>query len=380
MLKFRQALSPDLFKLFEGKFSVPKKRSALWFFRDDMLKKWAKEAERDNCWLRRQPGTSSTASKKLRRADILDIWNRMNPESKRKYYTMSAMDEVRYHEQKSLLISEITTHLKKHGSEVENLDELTSEIDLEEAEGVQIEKYQKNCERMIQTETTKQIYKDFIKRVKKDLASIDIPTTDQLISTVPEDYRSILKRPKRPATPFVLYASDEARRENFTNLRKELYPNLSYFGVASLHWKKEDQSVRDIYAAKYDLLMEEYNEEVKKFNEEPDNYFEKALKEKRLFKKSLRKRMREHVPLSVRNAFNFFAMDNKGACLTEINRLWKLLPDEEKVKYHQMVQDDSVRYRVEKDAFESLVGNFDKIGLSKNSTASNLDNKFVDKC
>lgn len=377
MNRLKSALNPEVAKFIQDNYPVVKKRTALWFFSNELRNNLAQDAA-DTKFpsdASNNPSSSKDA-KKVSRTKILNIWRRMDPESKRRYFNMAEFDEVRYKEQKSQWISEVSSLLLKHGGTIKKISESApTQERLQKTFLASLDKLHRNYEQMIQTESTKEIYKDAIK--KADRYEYDM-STKSLISAVPKSQRSILTRPRRPPCAFILYLRDNMQR--LTALKRDLKTNDSIMKLGADEWANLDKNTKLDYEAKYSKLKDEYNKATDEFKAENmksnDNYLEQASKEKKAFRRSLRKRLRDLsvLPICIRNAFNFFLMEHKDVRLTDLTEVWRNLPEEKKMKYIKMNQDDMIRYHNERDAYNEITKSLNDIISKRKSKLSIINN------
>lgn len=252
---------------------------------------------------------------------------------------------------KSQWVSEVGRIIHQHGT-IDEVSEMAPSHDrLQDKFLLSLEKLQKNYEQMIQTESTKMIYKDAIKRVDGHTPNLD---PDQLISSVPKNHRPILTKPRRPPPAFVLYLNDNMDR--YKQIRLETRTKDSCMRLCANEWSNLEADDKQVYEERYNKLKEEYDKAMELYRTEllasNDNFIQSASREKKAFKRSLRKS--SVLPLSIRNAFNFFVMDNKDAKLADLTQIWRDLPDEEKAKYNKMNREDMMRYQREIETYNEM--------------------------
>uniref|UniRef100_A0A6G1SMZ3 Transcription factor A, mitochondrial n=1 Tax=Aceria tosichella TaxID=561515 RepID=A0A6G1SMZ3_9ACAR len=338
MSKLKALINPELLCFIKKNFPVVKKRSALWFFSNELKNK----------------PTSGNGSK-VSRNKILHLWKNMDPESKRKYFNMAEFDELRFEEQKSYWVSEVGGLMQKYGV-IDRVSELApSHERLQDQFLTSLERLQKSYEQMIQTESTKMIYKEAIKQVGGYSPFLD---PDKLISSLPKYHRAILTKPRRPPPAYVLYLNDNMDR--YKQIRLETRTKETCMRLCANEWNNLDEDVKRVYEDRYDKLKEEYDRAMESYRLEllasNDNYLESASREKKAFKRSLRRRLRDSsvLPVSIRNAFNFFVMDNKDTKLSDLTKIWRDMPDEEKLKYIEMNRQDAIRYQREIEVYNEM--------------------------
>lgn len=366
MSKIKSVLTPEITKIILDSYAVVKKRTALWFFKNELTQDFK---ELSNATI--STNNHQHNRKQLKPKQILQLWHEMEPESKRKYFNMAEVDDIRFKEQKSLWIAQIGSILAKDGNRPEKLVEAVRKFQEKQKEIlVSLDKYEKNFDHMIQAQTTRSLYKNVIDKTDRMNPTVN---SEDLMSSVPEYYRSILERPRRPPPPFILYAS--MNRDELMKLAKTEYEGASYLKVGAILWSEMDDKTRKEYEERYSKLMKEYASAMEQFKQtncdNEDSYLEQASKEKKAFTHSLRMKLREFavVPVNIRNAFNFFLMDNKNVPLTELTEIWRNLPESKKEKYRKMNEEDAARYYEEKKACDELRDDILKlIKQSKNSS------------
>jgi len=330
-------------------YPVTKKRTALWFFTQEIKNKTSNSAP-DNQSTQTPDGQTNT--KALKRLQIYGLWHRMDPEAKRKYFNMAELDEVRFKEQHSLWIAQVGSLIAKQSDGVEGGNNTLPALKKILTDST--EKY-RAYERMIQTESTVSIYKSIVDSINKGGHDL---SPDELISAIPSKYRPILKKPRRPQTSFILFTNHN--RERLMKLRQEKYPSYSILRVSSMEWGRLDEKEREKYYQEYSRLSDVYNKLMKEFKTSDRNsdieYLEQAMKEKKAFKKSLRKQLRKStfVPINVRNAFNFFLMENRNIPITKLSAIWRDLPPEKKQIYIDKHRQDVERYQMEKLEYDNV--------------------------
>lgn len=394
-------VGPELSKFIKLNFPVIRKRSALWFFtneiRNNLAQNFQKILQQQTSGKLDNVGSDAVdkvvvsaaslpitsynggGAKKISRNKILLLWKNMDPESKRKYFNMAEFDELRYKEQKSLWVSEVGALMMKHDGSLDKVGESAPTYERLQREFLDsLENLHKNYERMIQAESTKTLYKDAIKRADNLDPCLD---TGDLISAIPKQHRPILSQPRRPPTAFVLFLNDNLERYKIIRRRQHLEDN--YMKIAADEWAKLDAEAKFKYEERYQRLRDEYNKAMFEYKNKLDmngagQLVDQALREKRAFKKSLRKRLRDAsiLPLSIRNAFNFFLMDHKEVKLTDLTEVWRNLPEEQKMKYIRMSNADVIRYKNEIEAYREIQkGLSELIGRTKLSSTSPKSNE-----
>ena len=381
MSKIKTLVNSELAAYIKQNFPVIKKRTALWFFTNELKNNltfstsvangripvasdYLDSGGKNNDPLStsstlNQPSQSKKPSKddkpKISRNKILWMWRNMDPESKRKYFNMAEFDEIRFEEQKSQWVSEVGELMQKHGGVAQLSEMAPSHERLQNKFLVSLDRLQKNYEQMIQTESTRMIYKDAIKQATDCPSAL---SADQLISSVPAQHRPILTKPRRPPPAYVLYLSDNMDR--FKRIRLETETKDNCMRICANEWNNLSEDVKLIYEDRYSKLKSEYDESMELYRStiltSSDDYILSATREKKAFKKSLKRRLRKStlLPLSIRNAFNFFVMENKDAKLADLTEVWRDMPDEAKLKYVKMNQEDVTRYYREIEAYNEV--------------------------
>lgn len=356
MNKLNQALSPEVAKKILESYSVPRNRTAFWFFKEDLEKSLKstgqKKAIVDQASENEKP---FSIIKKPRQSEITQLWREMKPEAKRKYFNEAKFDEVRYKEQKALWVAEVGSFIARHGNQEDKLVEAFSSAEKNQETVLEsLEKYRGNIEHMIQTQSTKNLYKDVIAKIDK----INL-CNESMISAIPEDLRPLLERPRRPPPAYILYTIDQ--REHLYELQRTEFKNMRLQKIASHMWSNMSQEERQKYEDLYSHLLEKYNTAKEKFEkglvEKSGIYLDQASKEKRAIAVSLRRKLKTFalVPLNVRNAFNFFLIHNKNVSLSELTKTWRNLPETEKLKYKEMYFKDTDRYYREKRHYDEIM-------------------------
>lgn len=296
---------------------IAKRRTALWFFTQDV----------------------KTEDPLQKRHHISRIWRDMNPESKRKYHEMAELDRMRYQNQCSVYLSHVLC------DQDENIDTNLEDLKIE------LEKHQPSYSHMIQAQSTKSIYKDLIDKT----SALSISKCD-ILSSAPEGIKTILERPRMPPNSFMMFLSDH--KTKILQRKKTKYPGMSFGQAAAMEWSKLSNKKRAQYIDKYSQLLDDYSKAMEAYKENTKTsdsvFLVEAYKEKKAFKKSLRKIMRkaEVVPVVTRNPFNFFLMDHKEDSLENLTLIWRNLPPEQKEKYQKLSQEDAERYKREKMEYE----------------------------
>lgn len=321
MSKLKNILDPKLAKFILERCHITKNRSAYWFFTKDIRRK---------------------SVGKLNTHKMSTMWHNLEPESKRLYFTMAELDDVRYKDQRSSWVAEISSLIMKHGDQISKMKDSVSGVGNEQELLKLLDKYQRNYGKMIQADSTSKLYKDIID--KNDSIDLNM-TAEKLISTVPENFRSVLSRPRRPPCPFALYTW--LKRDDLMKSRGD--SNVPFLRFAAKEWASLSETDKAFFNQKYEQLMTEYEKAKKEYKENGDqesSYLEEASKEKKAFRKSIKKRLKDNgvLPVNIRNAFNFFLMDNKDVPLIDLTKIWRSLPEEEKLKYRKMSEEDSKRY------------------------------------
>lgn len=360
MNKLGVSLNPKVTKLILQKFPVEAKRTALWYFKEELNNikscpnRTSKLPENVRPYLQ---------SEKIKKTQISQIWHSLDPECKRKYFYLAESDEIRYKEQKSLRIARVIQLMVQHGQKFENVIESLPVADDPQEEVLLRLQKNHNYEHMLQLESTLTLYKNVIDHKDKTCSVMD---SEDLITTVPKSFRPILSRPRRPPGSFMLFTNEN--KEKFFKLRDE--QGISFCRIAAAEWRKLSEDERAKYTKKYNQLLDEYLGAMKQFKEsDRDDYIERATREKKLFRKAMRRKLREHdvVPVNVRNAFNFFLMDNKNAQISKLSEIWRNMSEEDKQKYKLMNQKDSERYYAERVLYAEMAKSLDQLLSPRNS-------------
>lgn len=354
-------LSSEFSSLLRKRFAnaVVRKRSPMWFFKNTI---------RDSPVIREKPEIcpdkplpiGPKARNKLTFREIISIWQRMDPESKRKFFNMAELDELRYQEQKARWLAAVGSILSKSSV----IDKAVIDKAIEKAPDFKslqndflksLEEMHDNYDQLIQIESIKMLYKEELKSAAQNT---NCRTADQLADSLPEIFRPVLSKPRRPPSPFLLYMFDNLQK--FEKTKRKIKERPTLHNIAASRWANLDKKTRQQYEQNYELLLQQYQRNKKLFNSQMDNTInlEQASKEKRAFRKSLRKRLRESsvLPVNTRNSFCFFIRDH-GVSLTtfkELSKIWRDLPEHSKDKYLEMVEEDRNRYQLEKVLYDRL--------------------------
>lgn len=355
MNNIKTLLNSDVKKLIIERNPVIKKRPAKWFFMHELKSNLEhetgiEEAKKDKHLLN---------GIKLKKSQFEDIWKNMQPESKRKFFNMAKTDELRFKEQKSLWVAEVASLITKYANqENKNFAEFIPSLERIQREFEKnFQRNPRNCEHIIDLETTKQIYRNVI--VESREVSVQSLETEELISSIPDDYRPLLSKPRRPITPFLLFV--RVNKHRLVDLHLSKYPELTLKKVSGNEWANLSPEERGRYDQEYSRLMKEYKRAMAEYELANPNLSKTGLgiafREKKAFSRTLRKRLREFeiVPVNVRNAFNFFVSENKDKNLTEIKKLWINLDPKRKAEYERKTQEDVKRYHAERIAYEELI-------------------------
>lgn len=367
--KLLSNLSPEVSSILRKRFSnaVIRRRSPLWFFKNDILagpKKddLSKEETKTVGRHERARVTSRLSSK-----EITNLWRNMEPESKRKYFNMAEFDDMRYREQRSRWIAAVGSLLTDPNCDIDRiLQEAPKYKDLQSSFLGSLDRLHENYDQMIQAESVRMLYKDAIRMAEQNVANLE---ADQLAAHVPKDLRPILTKPRRPPSPFILFL-----RDNMESLQSQRVEGQRMASVASEAWATLSKENRQVYERKYEEMLQQYTDNMEQFKSQyqDSNCLAKASKERKAFKKSLRKRLRDSsiLPLCVRNAFNFFVKDHKDVPISELTEVWRNLPSEEKEKYFKLNQEDHARYLSEKTLYEEIIRTLSSTTLNKKSSAA----------
>lgn len=266
---------------------------------------------------------------------------------------MSKIDELRFKEQKNLWVVEVGSLLLKYGNNVEKFREEISNISIKQGETDEaIKKYQENYHHMLQVASTADLYKDTIDNGYHKACSYR--PTDDVVAGIPESCRTIMARPRRPSTSYLLFVLDN--RERYEKLKSEKSLNQNAREYFTAQWAQLGESEKNYYKEKYASLLEDYKKAMKEYMANmKDNYLERAMKERTKSSKSLRRKLREFslTPVNVRNSFNFFVHENAKE-VTGLAKSWKNLTAEERKKYHDLHKRDAERYQKEKQTYDEL--------------------------
>lgn len=354
MSAIKPALNPELINLLLKTKPVFRKRTPLWFFTNEFKTKGPVDSD--------GPESNDEPQRRLKRTEIWDLWNAMRPEAKRRYFNMAEIDEVRYKEQKALWFAEIGSLISKQGTDFQRVAKVLESFKSNNQDEIALPKYHKHYNSMIQSESTKTLYKELVEKVEKINLEIN---PDALISDVPKDCRPLLNRPRRPPSPFVLYANDN--REKLTAARSEQNSRVTFLAFAAEEWAKLGPREREPYEKEYSDLLSQYNAAMEQFKKEISNAsdinFDQASRERKAFRTKLRKKLREYdiVPVNVRNSFIFFLKENKGIPLVKLTKMWNKLPEEQKLKYKLLSEQDNDRYYRQKTDFVRIKRSIDTL-------------------
>lgn len=356
MTRYKSLLNPEIAKLIREKYPIVKNRTALWFFN--------KECQEGKHGSDRQDTNASTSGqsvtnpplRKMPRHQMLETWNNMRPESKRKYFNMAEFDELRYKKQKSMWVAQIGSILLKSGGDLKKLPDnfLFPEFQVDYTKSLEMQ--ERNHGKMVEAKSTRMLYKDVIKRADKGYSTA---STEQLMSAVPEDYRPILTKPRRPPAAFLLFSSKNTPR--LKKMKQEQDLKISIAKLATQEWSAMTMEEKQPYIEEYDKLLDHYNKALKEYREELQlsggSDIEDALREKKLFKKSITRRLKRSdvMPVNVRNPFNFFVMHHKEGRISDMTKIWRDLPEEQKAKYRELSEKDAKRYYEERQDYKALM-------------------------
>lgn len=355
MNNLKALLTNDVKKIITDKNPVIKKKPAKWFFMNELRTNLEEEKEVEAS---KKESDSLSTKTKFKRAQVENLWRNMLPESKRRYFNMAKLDEFRFKEQKTLWVAEVASLIKKYANQNNNFKGFIPSLERAQRNfESSLQKGPKNCEHIIDLETTKQIYRNVI--IKSKEASAQSLETKELISLVPDEYKPLLTKPRRPTTPYLLFF--RANRSHFSDLYRSKNSDLPPKKALAAEWINLSPEERGIYEKEYSQLLEEYKKDMKEYElAHPisnNSSLVMASRERKTFSRTLRKKLREYdiVPVNVRNAFNFFVAENKDKTLTEITELWKNLDPEKRAEYDRRMQEDVKRYHAERLAYEELI-------------------------
>lgn len=351
--KLLNNFSPEVYQVLRKRFSeaVVRKRSPWWFFKNDVLSgpKGRQSGGAQDGLNRQHEGTR--VKSRLSQAEIMDMWRNMDPESKRKYFNMAEFDNIRFREQKSHWIAAVGSLMNNTDCDIDQiLQEAPEYKELQNSFLESLDKLHENYDQMIQSGSIRMLYKDAIRMAEQNVVILE---ADQLAAHVPRDLRPILAKPRRPPSPFILFL-----KENMKRLQDQRIKGQRMGEVASTEWNSLSKDERLVYEKRYEEMLQHYQESMDRFKSQHENTncLEKASRERKAFKKSLRKRLRDSsvLPLCVRNGFNFFVKDHKDVRLSDLTEVWRNLPVEEKERYFKLSQDDHMRYLNEKSLYDEI--------------------------
>lgn len=358
MLKSKYPLNSEFSKIIKELFPVTKKRPPYWFFKQEAI---AAANESKSRGEKHEPTPKRVSS--------LETWRNLRPEGKRKYFQMAIVDALRYREQKNSWISHVGFLLAKHDNQT---DKVIKELEQMSKETIEKEiisetvSQRLDLEEMIDVATTKHLYKCMANDSSGNLTNL---SKEELISEMPKDLRFLINRPKRPKCAFLLFADDQ--RDKIKDTVQSSTTKVSHLKVAANMWYNLTKDEKLPYEQKYLQNLSDYKKAMAEYESKHDyKLLDQARKEKKLFKKSLKKKLKESMlqPLNPRNAFNFFVMHRpkKELTMAELIDVWRELPEDEKRVYKEMSEEDHERYEKEKKAVEKAM---------KNLTSSLCDSK-----
>lgn len=338
MNKLKALLDPTIEELILKSCNIHAKRSPLWFFKTDMTSALKEKYPTD-----RQVSIS----------EIHQRWRSLDLETKRKYFELSRIDELRFKEQKTLWIAEVGSLLMKFGDDKERLKEKIQTLESKLSKSDEAtSKYQREYQHMLQVASTIDMYKKAVDSSNRGNCPFD--RQDELLQQVPDSCKNIICKPRRPSTSFVLFVLDNIKE--LAQLRQEKCPDMSLRTFYADQWSKLEPEKKKHYRDKYAMLLEDYQQAMKDYKVNvKDNYLEQATKERSRSSKCLRRKLREYAltPLCVRNPFNFFVHANAKEA-TGLSSAWKKLSDEERGKFQELYRRDLERYQREKELYAKL--------------------------
>lgn len=358
MNKLKSLLDPIVEDLLLKSCPVQVKRSPLWFFKTETILSLK---------------TQEPSLKRISASTINERWRNLDLETKRKYFKLARVDELRIKEQKTLWIAEVGTALVKHGDDKAKIKEVLLKLGEKLSrtdEG--FSRYENNYQHMLQVVSTVDMYKNIIDNSNHGRSALKNP--EELLDQVPDCCKSIMSKPRRPSTSFVLFVADNL--QDLTRLRKEHCPEMSPRNFYAQQWIKLSDERKKYYRDKYARLLEEYNQAMDDYKSNiKDNYLEQAMKEKTRSSKCLRRKLREYslTPLNVRNPFNFFVHANAKEA-TGLSSAWRDLPAVEKKKFYQLYQQDLERYQREKEVYNEITQALEVI-LKQKKTLKRVENE-----
>ena len=364
----------QLAKFFKENFPVARGRSPLWFFINEIKSNFAqpipkasktkepankdelKNVKRLAAPVNVQP-TSPKAST-IRHEKLISLWKTMDPESKRKYYNMSQFDKLRYQEQKSMWLSKVGALMKEHGNRLDQVREAAPNNEqLQRAFLNSIESLHESYDAMIQAESTKKLYKDQMRYVN---LSSSFASPQELVSAIPEPQLPHVSRPKRPMSPFLMFKADNMPR--YLEAKRADGSGKHPRKMASEEWADLSVEQRLVYDERSRKQQEEFRKRMAEYRRKIESVkgyeqmVDQVRRETKSFKARLRKRYRDHalLPLSPRNPFNFYVMDNCDS-LNDLTESWHNLSESERKKYIKMSADDDDRYHREMQSYRNII-------------------------
>ncbi|KAL8187049.1 UNVERIFIED_CONTAM: hypothetical protein K2H54_028832 [Gekko kuhli] len=171
-------------------------------------------------------------------------------------------------------------------------------------------------------------------------------------------------RPKLPLTAYIRFCKDHQpiyRKQN---------PDISILDITKklAHaWRELPPSDKQAYEAAAKLERQAYKEQIAKYKAQLTPAQEEALKEEKRRKAEKRRAVRKKRQLTVlgkpkrpRSAFNIFVSEHfqeaKGASIQgkmkNLFEEWQKLASSQKQMYHQLAEDDKIRYENEMKSWE----------------------------
>lgn len=364
---------PEFYKFIRQHIPVVRSRLPKWFFVSEVQYQ-NNNANDNNATVDRNVKT--TAKPKIPNKRLVALWKKLGPESKRRYYEMAEMDLLRYKQQRALWLSKIEDLYQKHEGSLEAVQrEAPTLEELEREFLASFDADQGKYESMVQTLCTKTLYKKEIARLKSDTLMTDI---NRLLAAVPDQYMSLLRKPRQPNSAFFLYMKDNMERLCELHRDKQLKGPITK--LAAQEWGTLDEATKQLYYDKFNILRDEYNKAMSEYqkNVVETDLITRATKERRAFIRELRKTYRDSqlLPHGLPNSFNLFVRDNKpDGDLKQISRVWHTLTDEKKAKYVDMKEAEGDRYYRDVTKYKEIIKNLDTRKSKVNEDVSEISIK-----
>ncbi|XP_077206533.1 transcription factor A, mitochondrial [Paroedura picta] len=193
-------------------------------------------------------------------------------------------------------------------------------------------------------------------------------------------YISSDNRPKQPLTAYMRFCQDQRP------ICKQQNPGTSIFDITKklAHaWRELLPSDKQPYEAAAKIERQTYKEQLAKYKAQLTPEQEKALKEEKRRRSAKRKAARKKRQLTVlgkpkrpRNAFNIFMSEHfqeaKGVSVTgkmkNLFEEWQKLASSKKQTYHQLAEDDKIRYENEMKLWEDHMAEIGREDLIRHKT------------